>query len=172
MPTSHIPQGSIAPRETRRGAYGGTAVIRQSAGICKTATVCRGTGRERALGGHHAVDFGDDLTQVERLRQHPRVARRLLARLQCNGGETGDEHDPDLGLGRGGPAGELAASGSLGVASAVVALHTLMMLAVTVAVAVGVYEWVGLGVLRRGWVNLDLVWTAALIAAAVLLVLL
>jgi len=69
-----------------------------------------------------------------------------------------------------GPAGELASAGSLGVASAVVVLHTLAMLAVTLAVAIAVYEWVGLGVLRHGWVNLDLVWTAALFAAAVLLV--
>jgi hypothetical protein len=34
-----------------------------------------------------------------------------------------------------------------------------------------VYEWVGLAFLRRGWINLDLLWVLALIGAgAVLLV--
>jgi hypothetical protein len=37
------------------------------------------------------------------------------------------------------------------------------MLLVTGVVAVVVYEWVGLDFLTRGWINLDLVWTAALI---------
>ena len=38
-------------------------------------------------------------------------------------------------------------------------------------VAIVVYEWVGLAFLRRGWINLDLVWTAALLAAGLLLLL-
>ena len=71
-----------------------------------------------------------------------------------------------------GPAAELTASGSTAIAVAVIAVHTLAMLVVTGAVALAVYEWVGVGVLRRGWVNLDLVWTVALVAAAILLVLL
>jgi hypothetical protein len=70
------------------------------------------------------------------------------------------------------PAAELTASGSVAIGLAVVALHTLAMLVVTGAVAVAVYEWVGVGVLRRGWVNLDLVWTIALFAAAAALVVL
>lgn len=41
------------------------------------------------------------------------------------------------------------------------------MLATTAVVAVLVYDWVGVGVLRRGWVNLDLLWTAALMAVGV-----
>ena len=35
--------------------------------------------------------------------------------------------------------------------------------------AVLVYEWVGVAVLRRAWLNVDLVWTLALIATAALL---
>jgi len=34
-------------------------------------------------------------------------------------------------------------------------------------VAVVVYEKVGLGILRRAWVNLDLVWAGAIVAAGV-----
>ena len=49
-------------------------------------------------------------------------------------------------------------------------LHTGAMLAVTGTVAVIVYEWVGVGFLRRGWLNLDLVWTAALAGAGVILI--
>ena len=53
-----------------------------------------------------------------------------------------------------------------------VAVHTLAMLAVAGVIAVVVYEWVGLAFLRRGWINLDLLWALALFAAgAVLLVL-
>jgi hypothetical protein len=51
-----------------------------------------------------------------------------------------------------------------------VGLHTLAMLAVTGAIAAAVYEWVGLEVLRSAWVNLDLLWTFALIAAGALLI--
>jgi hypothetical protein len=45
------------------------------------------------------------------------------------------------------------------------ALHLLTMLAVTVVIAVLVYEWIGVGVLRRAWINLDLAWSAALVVA-------
>ena len=55
-------------------------------------------------------------------------------------------------------------AGPLGLSLAAVALHSLVMLAMTAAIAVLVYEWVGVGVLRQGWINLDLLWTAALVA--------
>ena len=46
-------------------------------------------------------------------------------------------------------------------------VHTLGWLIVTVVLAVVVYEKVGLRILRRAWVNLDLIWAVALVAAAV-----
>ena len=46
-----------------------------------------------------------------------------------------------------------------------VGLHTLAMLAVTAAIAIIVYEWLGLAMLRRAWINLDLIWSLALAAA-------
>jgi hypothetical protein len=57
----------------------------------------------------------------------------------------------------------MPATDSLWVASLAVLVHSLAMLAVTGIVALVVHEWVGLDFLRRGWINLDLVWTAALI---------
>jgi hypothetical protein len=48
---------------------------------------------------------------------------------------------------------------------AAVLLHTLAMLLAMGAVALLVYEKLGLGVLRRAWVNLDLVWAAAVVVA-------
>jgi len=63
-----------------------------------------------------------------------------------------------------------AAVGSSAVTGfAAVALHTATMLVVAGAIAVAVYEWVGLAFLRRGWINLDLVWVLALIGAGTIL---
>jgi hypothetical protein len=50
-----------------------------------------------------------------------------------------------------------------------IGLHTLAMLGVTAAVAVSVYEWIGLAMLRHAWINLDLVWTVALVLAGMVL---
>ena len=52
-----------------------------------------------------------------------------------------------------------------------IAVHTLAMLAVTTAAAVAVYEWIGLEILRRAWLNVDLIWTLALLMAGGLLLL-
>jgi len=68
------------------------------------------------------------------------------------------------------PAGELTAAGSLPIALAAVGVHTGAMLAVTLAVAVAVYEWLGLSFLRRGWINFDLIWTAALAITGIILI--
>ena len=52
--------------------------------------------------------------------------------------------------------------------AAAVAIHTLSMFGVMAAVAVIVFEKVGVSVLRRGWFNLDRVWAIVLIVAGVL----
>lgn len=53
-------------------------------------------------------------------------------------------------------------------AAAATILHTGGYLLVTALLAAVVYRWLGLGLLRRSWVNLDLVWAGALILTAVL----
>jgi len=62
-------------------------------------------------------------------------------------------------------------AGPLVTALVGIGLHTLAMLTVTTALAVAVYEWIGLELLRRAWINVDLVWTLALVAAGVWLLL-
>jgi len=46
-------------------------------------------------------------------------------------------------------------------------VHTLAMLIVMGIVAGVVYEKLGLGFLRQGWVNLDLVWAVALLTTGI-----
>ena len=70
------------------------------------------------------------------------------------------------------PAGTApSSSGPLLTALLAIGVHTLAMLAVTTAVAVAVYEWIGLEILRRAWLNVDLIWTLALLVAGGLLLL-
>jgi hypothetical protein len=67
------------------------------------------------------------------------------------------------------PAQELTAGASIGTALAALAVHTATMLATIGVIALVVYRWVGVAFLRRGWINLDLVWVAALIVCGVVL---
>ena len=69
------------------------------------------------------------------------------------------------------PAAELTASTALPVSLAAVAVHSTAMLTMTGAIATLVYRSAGLKFLRRGWINLDLIWTVALAGAGMLLIL-
>ncbi len=57
----------------------------------------------------------------------------------------------------------MPATASLWIATLAVIVHSLAMLVVTGAVALVVYQWAGLDFLRRGWINLDVIWSVALI---------
>ncbi len=71
-----------------------------------------------------------------------------------------------------GPMAEITATGSAAIVLAAVTVHTLAMLLMTGTIAMLVYEWIGLAVLRSAWINLDLIWTAALAATGLLLIVL
>jgi hypothetical protein len=60
--------------------------------------------------------------------------------------------------------GVLGGAGSVAVAAVVV--HTAAMLATAAAIAVVVYEVVGVNMLRTAWVNVDRLWPAVLVVAA------
>ena len=64
---------------------------------------------------------------------------------------------------------DLCSVATLPLAAAAVAVHSLAMLGVTGVTAVAVYEWIGLAVLRRGWINMDWLWSAALIGMGAML---
>jgi hypothetical protein len=75
-----------------------------------------------------------------------------------------------MSLAGGGPhAHHGAASANTTASAALVAtgVHALSYLAVTAFVAVLVFERLGVGMLRRAWFNLDLVWAIALAASGV-----
>ena len=63
-----------------------------------------------------------------------------------------------------------AADSAMLPALAALGVHTAAMLTTIAAVSIIVYHWVGVDFLRRGWVNLDLVWIGALLASGVALV--
>ncbi|WP_102128002.1 hypothetical protein [Deinococcus planocerae] len=81
----------------------------------------------------------------------------VALRFSAGGGAAHAGHGEHL------PAGMAASSTLAGLAA--VGVHTLSMFAVMAAVALAVYQFVGLTVLRRAWVNLDQVWAVALMAA-------
>ena len=53
--------------------------------------------------------------------------------------------------------------------TAAVGVHTLSHLVIAGLVAWIVYDFIGLAVLRRSWINLDLIWCFSLLGAAVIL---
>ena len=70
-----------------------------------------------------------------------------------------------------GPGADAGTTGPVATALLGIGLHTATMLIVTAAMAIAVYQWVGLELLRRAWINVDLVWIWALIAAGAWLLL-
>ncbi|MCA1563451.1 MAG: hypothetical protein LC804_25430 [Acidobacteria bacterium] len=65
-------------------------------------------------------------------------------------------------------AGHSAGAQSLTSASLAVGIHTAGYLVVTALVAAIIYEKVGLAVLRKTWVNMDLIWAGALVLTGLL----
>jgi hypothetical protein len=61
-----------------------------------------------------------------------------------------------------------AASAGVGIALLATGVHAVGYLAVTAFTAILVFEKFGVGILRRAWVNLDVIWAAALIATGML----
>ena len=53
-------------------------------------------------------------------------------------------------------------------AVAVILLHTSAMMVVMGAIAIIVYDFIGLAILRSAWINLDMIWAGALVAAGII----
>ena len=69
----------------------------------------------------------------------------------------------------GGHVHHMAATGaSAGTALLATGLHAVGYLTATASIAMLVFEKLGVGILRRAWLNLDLIWAAALMATGTL----
>jgi hypothetical protein len=94
---------------------------------------------------------------IARLHDHEvpgALATEVQAGLMMHDGHAGHAgHEMSIG------------GDALGPALASVALHSAGMLVVAAAIAVVVYRKVGVEVLRRVWINLDLVWFGAFVIA-------
>jgi hypothetical protein len=60
-------------------------------------------------------------------------------------------------------------AGPVAATVAGVGIHTLAMVGTAAVVAALVYEWLGIALLRRAWLNMDAVWVLALLGTGVLL---
>ena len=63
----------------------------------------------------------------------------------------------------------ISSSGAATTALAALAVHTTAMLAAIAVISTAVYKWIGVSFLRRGWINLDLVWIGALLTCGIVL---
>ncbi|QGZ57386.1 hypothetical protein [Paraburkholderia acidiphila] len=70
----------------------------------------------------------------------------------------------------GGAGGAAGLANPLALSFAFTALHTVTTLATTALIALLAYEYLGLGVLRRGWINFDWLWRGALVATGTLMI--
>jgi hypothetical protein len=59
---------------------------------------------------------------------------------------------------------------SLWLSLAAVGVHTAATLAVTGLVAILVYNWLGIAFLRKGWINFGPIWSGALVATGITLI--
>jgi hypothetical protein len=67
--------------------------------------------------------------------------------------------------------GTASPSDSWRLAAAGLAVHSAAMMATIAAIAYAVYVWIGVGFLRRGWINLDRLWSIAMVLCGAFLLL-
>jgi hypothetical protein len=65
--------------------------------------------------------------------------------------------------------GSLAADAAMPSALAALGLHSAAMLLAVAAISLAVYKWIGVDFLRRGWINLDIIWVLALGISGIIL---
>ncbi len=69
-----------------------------------------------------------------------------------------------------GSAAKAGLSDAFGPAAMVTLVHTAVTSATSAGIAFAAYEYVGLGMLRRGWINFDWIWSGALAVTGAALV--
>jgi hypothetical protein len=157
-------------------ALGHEASIAAVAGILALAQVVTAAELLRPLGAIGLVVFG--VFKLIRPRSHPRwVGLRVGPRdlvvwsfLMSSAHGAGLMLVPVLlGMPAGTDAPDIPgiSTSTLVQDVAAVTVHSVSMLLVMGAIALVVYERLGLDVLRKAWLNVDLVWSVAVIAAGV-----
>ena len=104
---------------------------------------------------------GRDLILWSFLMATSHGAGLMLAPIILNLEQAGDGVEADLSH----HAGYLDVTDTAAAWGIGLAVHTAAMLAIMLVVAAVVYKKVGLAFLRRGWLNMDLLWAAALFIA-------
>lgn len=104
---------------------------------------------------------------LSRHRRHVRIGMQtglagltLWSFLMASGHGAGLMLIPSLGPICGGSAAGSDAPAAAALAG--LAVHSFAMLLTIGVVSLAVYNWIGVDFLRRGWVNLDLIWIVAL----------
>jgi hypothetical protein len=64
----------------------------------------------------------------------------------------------------------VTAAGALITPLAAVGIHTAVMVIVSGIIAIVVYDWIGVGFLRRGWINFDWLWTGVLCITGIVVI--
>jgi hypothetical protein len=67
------------------------------------------------------------------------------------------------------PAAPSLTGAAFPLALAALGIHTAAMLIAIAVIAIVVYNWTGVAFLRRGWINLDRIWIAALVVCGMIL---
>jgi hypothetical protein len=157
-------------------ALGHEASIAAVAGILALAQVVTAAELLRPLGAIGLVLFG--VFKLIRPRAHPRwVGLRVGPRdlvvwsfLMSSAHGAGLMLVPVLlGMPAGAETSDIPGIGASTLVQdvAAVSVHSVSMLLVMGTLALVVYERLGLDVLRKAWLNVDLVWSVAVIAAGV-----
>jgi hypothetical protein len=63
-----------------------------------------------------------------------------------------------------------AFAGAMGPVAAATLVHTAVASATSAVIAFAAYEYFGLGILRRGWINFDWLWSGALVLTGLALI--
>ena len=130
-------------------------------------------GHRHPLRGGMRVD-AKDLTVWSFLMASAHGAGLMAVPFMMDGVEGMNLHRGHAGGGvvpGGGPGAALRIAGFGGMEPAVLlgtALHTIGYLVVAALIAVVVYEKLGVRLLRKAWINLNLIWAAALIVTGLL----
>ncbi|HEV3104110.1 MAG TPA: hypothetical protein VGZ01_00260 [Trinickia sp.] len=77
---------------------------------------------------------------------------------------------PLCGVGGAGAGTGGALAGAMGPAAAATLVHTVVASVTSAAIAFAAYEYFGLGILRRGWINFDWLWSGALVLTGAALI--